>query len=69
MIKVKITFAEVQCEITKELQSGKLEVEQVVEAFELALKGCGFDLGDKQFSPYKSAPYKSAPYLEFKNND
>lgn len=55
MIKIKITFAEVQCEITKDLQSDKLELEQLVEAFELALKGCGFDLGNKQ--------------LEFKNND
>ena len=48
MIKVKITFAETQCEITRELQSDKLELEQVVEAFELALKGCGFELGNKQ---------------------
>ena len=55
MIKVKITFAEVECEITKDLQSHKLDLEQVVEAFELALKGCGFELGNKQ--------------LEFRNND
>lgn len=55
MIKIKITFAEVQCEITKDLQSDKLELEQIVEVFELALKGCGFDLGNKQ--------------LEFKEND
>lgn len=48
MIKVKITFAEVECEITKDLQSHKADLEQVVEAFELALKGCGFELGNKQ---------------------
>ena len=48
MIKVKITFAEIECEITKDLQSHKPDLEQVVEAFELALKGCGFELGNKQ---------------------
>ena len=55
MIKIKITFAEVQCEITKNLQSDKKELEQVMEAFELALKGCGFNLGNTR--------------LEFKDND
>lgn len=39
MIKIKIT----------------LELEQIVEAFENALKGCGFDLNGKK--------------LEFKDND
>lgn len=55
MIKIKIKFAEIECEITKDLQSDKLELEQVIEAFELALKGCGFNLGNTR--------------LEFKDND
>ena len=54
MIKVKITLAENECEITQKLQNNKTELEQLIEAFELALKGCGFDLGNKQ--------------LEFKND-
>ena len=54
MIKIKITFAEMQCEITKNLQSDKKELEQIIEVFELALKGCGFDLGNTQLELKKN---------------
>lgn len=48
MIKIKITFSEQSCEIEKNLNSNKQELEQIVEAFENALKGCGFDLNGKE---------------------
>ena len=55
MIKIKITFCEQSCEVGKNLDSDKPELEQIVEAFENALKGCGFDLNGKE--------------LEFRDNE
>lgn len=46
MKKVKITFAKVECEITKDLQSHKPDLEQVVEAFELGNKQLEFRNND-----------------------
>ena len=56
-MKIKITFCEQSCEVEKNLDSDKPELEQIVEAFENALKGCGFDLNGKELE-FKEINYE-----------
>ena len=67
MIKIKITFCEQSCEIEKNLDLDKPELEQIVEAFENALKGCGFDLNGKELE-FKDTLWNSGRNTKLKNN-
>lgn len=66
-MKIKITFCEQSCEIEKNLDSDKPELEQIVEAFENALKGCGFDLNGKELE-FKDTLWNSGKKLKLKKN-
>jgi len=66
-IKIKITFCEQSCEIEKNLDLDKPELEQIVEAFENALKGCGFDLNGKELE-FKDTLWNSGKNGKIKKN-
>lgn len=48
MIKVKITTPDIQCEISQDIIKDVSELNQLLDIFELALKGCGFEFGEKK---------------------
>jgi hypothetical protein len=50
MIKVKIEIPDIQCEISisQDIDKNVSELDQLLDVFELALKGCGFELGDRK---------------------
>lgn len=48
MIKVKITTPDIQCEISQDIDKNDYELKQLIQIFELALRGCGFEFGDKK---------------------
>ena len=66
-MKIKITFCEQSCEVEKNLDSDKPELEQIVEAFENALKGCGFDLNGKELE-FKDTLWNSGKNTKLKKN-
>jgi len=56
MIKVKIQIPDIQCEISisQDINKNVSELEQLLDIFELALKGCGFELGDRKLELTKN---------------
>ena len=66
-MKIKITFCEQSCEVEKNLDSDKPELEQIVEAFENALKGCGFDLNGKELE-FKDTLWNFGRNIKLKKN-